>query len=163
MSEPPFHIVLYQPEIPHNTGAIGRTCVALGAKLWLVRPLGFRLDDKYIRRAGLDYWEYLDWEVVDDWKSLLEAMGDFRPWFLTKTGTRDYTTADFRFGEALVFGSESRGLPQWLLDSDPDRCRQIPMRPAARCLNLSVSAGIVAFEVRRQLVATGSMPADLDD
>ena len=70
--EPLLHVVLYQPEIPHNTGSVGRTCVAAGAKLWLVRPLGFRLDDYYLRRAGLDYWQHLEWEVVDDWAALVE-------------------------------------------------------------------------------------------
>jgi tRNA(Leu) C34 or U34 (ribose-2'-O)-methylase TrmL len=108
--QPLLHIVLHQPEIPHNTGSVGRTCVAAGAKLWLVRPLGFRLDDYYLRRAGLDYWQHLEWEVVDDWKALTErlpAAGQLgeerRPWFLTKTAQRSY--ADVRFDEGTCWCS----------------------------------------------------------
>src|SRR5207253_4336180 len=83
--DPCLHIVLYQPEIPPNTGSVGRTCVAVGAKLWLVGPLGFRTDDYYLRRAGLDYWRHLLWEVVDDWKALLERLPRRHPWLFTKT------------------------------------------------------------------------------
>ena len=79
------NIVLFEPEIHYNAGNVGRTCVALEAKLWLVRPLGFRLDDRHLHRAGLDYWEHLDWEVVDDWAALIQRFPDFRPWFFTKT------------------------------------------------------------------------------
>ncbi|MHB8900112.1 MAG: tRNA (cytidine(34)-2'-O)-methyltransferase [Thermoguttaceae bacterium] len=158
MSEPLLHIVLYQPEIPHNAGAVGRTCVALGAKLWLVRPLAFRLDDKHMRRAGLDYWEHLDWEAADDWDALLLRLGDRRRWLLTKTATRHYTAATFQTGDVLVFGSESRGLPRGLLESHADSCLQIPMRPEARSLNLSVSVAVAAFEVRRQLAEAGPSP-----
>jgi tRNA (cytidine/uridine-2'-O-)-methyltransferase len=158
MSEPTLHLVLFQPEIPYNAGAVARTCVALGAKLWLVRPLGFQLDDKHMRRAGLDYWDHLDWEVVDDWNALLNSLGNRRPWFLSKTATRHYTAAEFQFGDILVLGSESLGLPRSLLDADPDRCLRIPIRPQTRSLNLSVCAGIVAFEARRQLVAAGCLP-----
>ncbi len=82
--EPQLHIVLYQPEIPYNTGSVGRTCVAIGAKLWLVRPLGFRLDDYYLRRAGLDYWERLVWQAVDDWDSLTAQLPTRRQWLFTK-------------------------------------------------------------------------------
>ncbi|HEV3137375.1 MAG TPA: TrmH family RNA methyltransferase, partial [Pirellulales bacterium] len=93
--EPLLHIVLYQPEIPHNTGSVGRTCVAAGAKLWLVRPLGFRLDDYYLRRAGLDYWQHLEWEVVDDWDALIEKLPSRQPWFFTKTAETSYTQVRF--------------------------------------------------------------------
>src|SRR5262245_35541905 len=82
--EPRLHIVLHQPEIPYNTGSVGRTCVAVGAKLWLVRPLGFRVDDYYLRRAGLDYWEHLEWQVVDNWADLLSALPSSRRWLFTK-------------------------------------------------------------------------------
>ena len=150
MPDPALHIVLYQPEIPFNTGAIGRTCVALGAKLWLVRPLGFRLDDRHLRRAGLDYWQHLDWEAVGDWDRLLAVLPERPPWFFSKTATEAYTTAQFRPGDVLVFGSETQGLPQSLLDSHADRCLRIPMRPEARSLNLAVSVAIAAFEARRQ-------------
>src|SRR5204863_8834305 len=84
--EPLLHVVLYQPEIPQNTGNIGRTCVAVGAKLWLVRPLGFRLDEKHLRRAGMDYWPHVDWEAVEDWRELRTRLPDRPYWYLTKTG-----------------------------------------------------------------------------
>ncbi len=113
-----------------------------------------------MRRAGLDYWEYLDWEVVDDWEALQAALPDGRPWFFSKTATRQYTDVEFEFGDVLVFGSESLGLPRSMLDADEEHCLRIPIRPQTRSLNLSVSAGIVAFEARRQLVATGKMACD---
>jgi tRNA (cytidine/uridine-2'-O-)-methyltransferase len=160
MSEPLLHLVLLQPEIPFNAGAIGRTCVAIGAKLWLVRPLGFQLDSKHIRRAGLDYWEHLDWEVVDGWKELMKALPGCLPWLFSKTATRHYTDAEFRLGDVLVFGSESAGLPRSMLEADPERCLRVPMRPETRSLNLSVTAGIVAYEARRQLVAGGAVPSE---
>jgi tRNA (cytidine/uridine-2'-O-)-methyltransferase len=144
------HIVLYQPEIPDNTGNVGRTCVALGAKLWLVRPLGFRLDDRHLRRAGLDYWQHLDWETVDDWPSLLDRLPAYRPWFFSKRAARCYTDPAFTTTEVLVFGSESQGLPNTLLDANSDRCLQIPMAEEARCLNLAVSVAVAAYEARRQ-------------
>lgn len=98
--EPRLHIVLHQPEIPYNTGAVGRTCVAVGAKLWLVRPLGFRLDDYYLRRAGLDYWEHLEFEVVNDWAALMARLPSRKPWLLTKTATKLYT-APLRAGRSV--------------------------------------------------------------
>lgn len=150
MYEPVLHIVLYQPEIPYNAGAVGRTCVAVGAKLWLVRPLGFRIDDRYLRRAGLDYWPHLVWEVVDDWESLVARLPGRRPWLLSKTAETRYCDVRFQMGDVLVFGSESAGLPRSLLEENRDRTLRIPIRPETRSLNLSVSAGIVAFEARRQ-------------
>jgi len=150
MAEPLLHIVLYQPEIPHNAGAVGRTCVAVGAKLWLVRPLGFRISDRHLRRAGLDYWKHLDWEVVDDWDALLARLPGKKPWMMTKTAKTSYTEVRIQPGDALVFGSESQGLPRWLIEAAPDRCLRVPMRPEARSLNLSVSVGIVTYESLRQ-------------
>src|SRR5438270_682715 len=96
--EPRLHVVLHQPEIPYNTGSVGRTCVAAEAKLWLVRPLGFRLDDYYLRRAGLDYWEHLEWEAVDDWAALAARVPLERAWYFSKTATRLYTAAAFQPG-----------------------------------------------------------------
>jgi tRNA (cytidine/uridine-2'-O-)-methyltransferase len=151
MDDPILHLVLYQPEIPHNAGAVGRTCVAVGAKLWLVRPLGFRVDDRQLRRAGLDYWQQLEWEAVDDWDRLMRRLANPSPWLFSKTARTPYTDARFQRGDVLVFGSESQGLPKALLDANPDRCLRIPIRPEARSLNLSVSAGIVAFEAGRQM------------
>ena len=145
------HIVLHQPEIPDNTGNIGRTCVALGAKLWLVRPLGFRMDDRHLRRAGLDYWQHLDWEAVDDWSALLERLPGCRPWLFTKRAETIYSQAAFSPGDVLVFGSESRGLPDSLVESHRDRCLRIPMAAEARSLNLSVAVAIAAYEARRQV------------
>ena len=144
------HIVLYQPEIHYNTGSVGRTCVALGAKLWLVRPLGFRLDDRRLRRAGLDYWQHLDWQTVDDWDDLLTRLPEDRMWFFSKKVPTAYTEARFGADDVLVFGSESQGLPRSILDTHPDRCLRIPIHEDARSLNLSVSAAVAAFEVQRQ-------------
>jgi tRNA (cytidine/uridine-2'-O-)-methyltransferase len=151
------HIVLFEPEIHSNAGNVGRTCAALGAKLWLVRPLGFRLDDRHLRRAGMDYWDHLDWEAVDNWAALIERLPDRRPWLITKTATTLYTEVRYAPDDVLVFGSESRGLPPPLLKENAGRCLRIPMHPAARSLNLAVSVGIVAFEMLRQ---TGKMMND---
>lgn len=145
------NIVLYQPEIPQNTGNIGRTCVALGAKLWLVRPFGFRLDETRLRRAGLDYWEHLEWEAVDDWLHLGQRLDLSRAWLITKFGTRSYTSISYRAGDVLVFGSESKGLPESLRDEKSDMTLSIPMPGPVRSLNLSVAVGIVAYEAYRQI------------
>jgi len=145
-----FHIVLHQPEIPDNAGNVGRTCVALGAKLWLVRPLGFRLDDRHLRRAGLDYWQHLDWEVVDDWPALAARLAGCRLWYFTKRAARPYTEAALAPGDGLVFGSESQGLPPSLIELHPDHCLRIPMAAEARSLNLAVSVAVAAFEAARQ-------------
>ncbi|NQT17250.1 MAG: tRNA (cytidine(34)-2'-O)-methyltransferase [Planctomycetes bacterium] len=151
MDDPVLNIVLHEPEIPHNAGAVGRTCVAVGAKLWLVRPLGFRVDDRQLRRAGLDYWQHLPWEAVDDWAALLERLPNATLWCFSKTADTLYTDVRFRRGDVLVFGSESQGLPKSLLEANRDRCLRIPIRPEARSLNLSVSVAVVAFEARRQM------------
>ncbi|MFZ1935171.1 MAG: tRNA (cytidine(34)-2'-O)-methyltransferase [Thermoguttaceae bacterium] len=152
------HIVLHQPEIPDNAGNVGRTCVALGAKLWLVRPLGFRLDDRHLRRAGLDYWQHLDWEAVDDWATFQQRMPERRLWFFTKRATRLYSEAAFARGDVLVFGSESQGLPPSLLAANPDRCLRIPMAVEARSLNLAVSVAVAAYEAARQCSISTSSP-----
>ena len=151
--DPCLHIVLHSPEIPYNTGSVGRTCVAVGAKLWLVRPLGFRLDDYYLRRAGLDYWEHLEYEVADDWAALIARLPARKPWLLTKTATQLYTTPRFEKGDILVFGSESQGLPPSLLQEHRDRTLRIPIRPEVRSLNLSNSVAIAAYEALRQWAA----------
>jgi len=148
--EPLLHVVLYQPEIPYNTGSVGRTCVAVGAKLWLVRPLGFRIDDYHLRRAGMDYWERLAWEVVDDWDTLVAALGSARPWLFTKTAERSYLDVAYERGAVLAFGSESAGLPKSLLDANQDRQLRIPIRSEVRSLNLSNSVAVAAYEAVRQ-------------
>ena len=147
--EPRLHVVLYQPEIPYNTGSVGRTCVAIGAKLWLVRPLGFRVDAYHLRRAGLDYWQYLEWEVVDDWASLLERLPQDRHWYFSKKAARTYSEAEFTEGDVLVFGSESQGLPAEMLDLQT-RYLRIPTRGDVRSLNLSNAVAVAGYEVLRQ-------------
>jgi tRNA (cytidine/uridine-2'-O-)-methyltransferase len=145
------NVVLFEPEIAANTGSIGRTCVAAGAALWLVRPLGFHLDDRHLRRAGLDYWEQLDLRVVN---SLAEAEQSLRPgrfWYFSTKAKRSYTHAEFIPGDALVFGPETRGLPERLLSETPDRALRIPIRPEARSLNLANAVAIGVFEALRQL------------
>lgn len=153
--EPLFHVVLYQPEIPPNTGNIGRSCVAVGAKLWLIRPLGFQIDEKQLRRAGLDYWPHLEWEAVENWHVLAARLDGplacRRLWLFTKTATRSYTTAAFERGDLLIFGSESAGLPAELLARFPDQQLRVPMRPQVRSLNLSATAAIAMYEAVRQI------------
>ncbi|HEY4310365.1 MAG TPA: tRNA (cytidine(34)-2'-O)-methyltransferase [Pirellulales bacterium] len=163
--EPLLNIVLFQPEIPHNTGSVGRTCVAAGAKLWLVRPLGFRLDDYYLRRAGLDYWPHLEWEAVDDWAALVANLPSQRFYYFTKTATRSYTTVSYQPGDVAVFGSESQGLPAAILEPNRETALRIPIRPAARSLNLSNSVAIVTFEARRQWEQSGdrALPGEVGD
>ncbi len=148
--EPILHVVLYQPEIPYNTGSIGRTCVAVGAKLWLVRPLGFQIDDYHLRRAGLDYWQYLNWQVVDDWEELVAALPIERHWYFTRFATRLMGSAEFRPADVLVFGRESQGLPPQILPSEPERKLRIPARPEVRSLNLSNSVAVACYEAMGQ-------------
>jgi len=149
--EPRLHVVLHQPEIPYNTGSVGRTCVAVGAKLWLVRPLGFRVDDYYLRRAGLDYWEHLEWQVVDNWDELQSALPSARRWLFTKRAERSYLDARFQPADVLVFGSESAGLPDSLLNAHPaDSQLRIPTRVEVRSLNLSNAVAVASYEALRQ-------------
>lgn len=157
---PPLHVVLYQPEIPQNTGNIGRTCVALGAKLWIVRPTGFRLDASQLKRAGLDYWQHLNWEAVDSWEQLREAIPDARMWLLTKFAERPYHTAHFSPGDALVFGRETSGLPDKLRSEYADQLLSIPMPGPVRSLNLATAAGIVMYKAAEQigLLAGANIP-----
>ena len=157
---PRMHIVLFQPEIPPNTGAVGRTCVAVAAKLWLVRPLGFRVDEKTLRRAGLDYWRHLEWEVVDDWRALAAALPVDRAWYFTKSARHSYADVEYRFGEILVFGSETTGLPPWILEAHAERTLRIPTRPQVRSLNLSNSVAVAAYEADRQWRRAGWLDAD---
>jgi tRNA (cytidine/uridine-2'-O-)-methyltransferase len=145
------HVVLVEPEIPQNTGNIARTCLAAGARLHLVEPLGFDLDGAALRRAGMDYWEKCD---VHRWPSLgalrTEA-GLARFFYLTSKATRPYWEAHFGPGDYLVFGRETRGLPESLLEQEREHLLTIPMEPAARSLNLATSVGIVLYEARRQI------------
>ncbi|MCH2117199.1 MAG: tRNA (cytidine(34)-2'-O)-methyltransferase [Pirellulales bacterium] len=148
--QPKLHVVLHQPEIPYNTGSVGRTCVAVGAKLWLVRPLGFQVDDYHLRRAGMDYWQHLEWETVDDWEALEETLAPGRTWFFTKKAEQNYLDAEFQPGDALVFGSESQGLPGSILAKYADKTVRISTRPQVRSLNLSNSVAVATYEALRQ-------------
>ena len=149
----PINVVLFEPEIPQNTGNIGRTCVAVGAKLWLVEPLGFELTEKRLRRAGLDYWQHLDIEIVGDWDQLLQRLPDVSPWVYTKHATKCYLDAHYDIGDTLIFGNESSGLPAHIHDSWSDRCVRVPMRDEVRSLNLATTAGIAIYEAQRQINA----------
>ena len=153
--EPLFHVVLYQPDIPQNTGNIGRSCVAVGAKLWLIRPLGFRLDSRYLKRAGMDYWDHLDWEAVESWHELEQKLPGARFWLLTKFADRLVWDAEFEKGDVFVFGSESRGLPESLRASHAHHCLKLPMHETVRSLNLASTANTVLYEAVRQL---GGLP-----
>jgi len=146
---------LVEPEIAANTGAIGRTCVAAGAMLWLVRPLGFHLDDRHRRRAGLDYWPHLVWRAVDHLDEVVAALGADRLWSFSTKASRPYTTVAYRAGDALVFGPESRGLQARWLATNPDRSVRIPIRPEARSLNLANAVAIALFEAVRQIEPVG--------
>ncbi len=145
------HIVLYQPEIPQNTGNIGRTCVAISAKLWLVRPLGFRLDDQRMLRAGLDYWSRLAWEAVADWQTLTQRLGGRRMWYFSARARRAYTDAEFQEGDCLVFGNETEGLPETICDRASRESLTIPTTGDVRSLNLSNCVAVAAFEAMRQI------------
>lgn len=157
-SRPPLNIVLYEPEIAANTGAVGRTCVGLGVKLWLVEPLGFQIDDRKLKRAGLDYWQYLNWEIVPSWETLKKRLSEtngveedgLRYFFFSKRAKNSYDSIKYQLGDTLVFGAESRGLPESFV-TDPERGIRIPIKSQIRSLNQSVSVAIAAFEARRQL------------
>ena len=147
-----FHLVLHQPEIPFNAGAAGRLCLATGSTLHLIRPLGFSLEDKQVRRAGLDYWKDVDLVLWDSFAAMKEAAApEARFWFLSTKGTTAHWDAPFQEGDYLVLGSESRGLPESLLAEHSDALLRIPMQEAStRSLNLASSAAIVLYEAVRQ-------------
>ena len=146
------HVVLVEPEIPPNTGNIGRLCLAVGAHLHLVKPLGFSIDDKMLKRAGLDYWHEVKVTLWDTFRELQEAQSREARWFFLTTKTkRAYWDAEFRAGDFLVFGRETKGLPESLLAENEPRCLTIPMAPQTRSLNLATAAGIVLYEAMRQV------------
>ena len=150
---PRLHIVLHEPEIPPNAGNVGRTSVAIAAKMWLVRPLGFQIDDYHLRRAGLDYWDELEWEAVDSWPHLLErlaAEGAGSMWLFSARARRSYLDVAYTEGDVIVFGRESRGLPAEITSAHADRLLAIPSRPQVRSLNVANCAAIVAYEAIRQ-------------
>jgi tRNA (cytidine/uridine-2'-O-)-methyltransferase len=147
-----FNVVLIEPEIPPNTGNIARLCLATRSRLHLVEPLGFSVNDRQLRRAGMDYWHQVD---VQYWKNLIEFETATRPptrrFLLTTKSERRYWDAKFRQGDYLVFGRETKGLPESLLLSDSEHCLTIPMASEARSLNLATAVAIVLFEGLRQL------------
>ena len=153
-----FHVVLVEPEIPPNTGNIGRLCLATGAHLHLVKPLGFSIDDRTLKRAGLDYWKDVQvsvWESLTDLQSA-QAPGA-RYFFLTTKTDRPYWKMRFRDGDFLVFGRETKGLPEPLLEANREHLLTIPMTQQTRSLNLATSVGIVLYEAVRQqaMIADG--------
>ena len=149
--QPKLHIVLHQPEIPPNTGAIGRTCVALQAKLWLVKPLGFEITKKSLRRAGLDYWQHLSWQTVEDWTDLCQQIPVERFWLFSRFATRNYLSVDYQPGDALIFGRETAGLPVEITDQYPEALLRIEMHENVRSLNLSNAVAVAGFEAQRQI------------
>jgi tRNA (cytidine/uridine-2'-O-)-methyltransferase len=145
-----FNVVLVEPEVPPNTGNIGRLCLATGSTLHLVKPLGFSLDDRQLKRAGLDYWNEVDVRIWDSLCQLELAQDDAtRYFFLTTKSTRPYYNIDFRLGDFLIFGRETKGLPENLLAKHVDACLTIPMH-GTRSLNLATAVAIVLFEAVRQ-------------
>lgn len=151
-----FHVVLVQPEIPANTGNIARSCLATGATLHLVKPLGFSIDDRYLLRAGLDYWKEVNVVLWDNLEALRAAQAPgTRFFFLTTKTKRPYHEARFQPGDFLVFGRETKGLPEPLLEAESENLLTIPMTAKTRSLNLATSVGIVLFEAMRQ---TGFQP-----
>lgn len=147
----PLHIVLVEPEIPANTGNIARTCAATGTHLHLVRPLGFSTDDRTLKRAGLDYWYAVKIAYYDAFEEIRQAYPHGRFFFASTRASRRYSDFAFRDGDFFVFGKETKGLPQSLLDENPDTCMRLPMTDKVRSLNLSNTAAIVVYEALRQL------------
>lgn len=150
------HIVLYQPEIPHNTGAVGRLCLATGARLHLIKPLGFSLEDKYLKRSGLDYWAEVDVHVWDSWEQMRDQAGESACFmFIECQGEGLYWKADLHSpGELyLIYGPETRGIPTSIMDQYPGQTWQIPMR-GTRSLNLSTAVAVVLYEAVRQRTIT---------
>lgn len=159
---PAFNIVLHQPEIPNNTGNIGRTCIATGCALHLVHPLGFSTSEKACRRAGLDYWPRLAPTEHQSWESYLAAVapGPGRLWLFSTKATRAVWDAPLEMGDHLIFGKETAGLPDELLARHADRLVTLPMVPTERSLNLATAVCAVVYEGLRQLVGRGEVTLD---
>ncbi|MBO6165138.1 MAG: tRNA (cytidine(34)-2'-O)-methyltransferase [Eubacterium sp.] len=154
------NIVLHEPEMPANTGNIGRTCVATGSSLHLIEPLGFRINDKMLERAGLDYWPRLDVHYYNDINHFYENIGHNesnapRIFYATTKARQTYADVEYRDGDFIMFGKESAGIPEEILVEHPEECIRIPMLPGERSLNLSNSVAIVVYEALRQLKFPG--------
>lgn len=162
MTEPAaiLNVVLLEPEIPPNTGNVARLCAATRARLHLVKPLGFELDDARLKRAGMDYWRHVDWRLWDSWPHLVAAQPPpFAPWFVEAGGPHRHDQASFVPGDWVVFGRESAGLPRPLLEASPNRWVRLPMsHPEARSLNLSNCVAVVVYEALRQMGFPGDHP-----
>lgn len=161
-----FHIVLVEPEIPQNTGNIARTCAVTGAVLHLVEPLGFSIDDRQLKRAGLDYWHLLDVRRYANIEEFFEKNAGGRYFYLTTKAAQSYTEPKFQDGDYLMFGRETRGLPEPMLITNPERCIRIPMREGARSMNLSNAVAVTVFEALRQtdfagLTEAGKFPGEM--
>ncbi len=148
-------VVLYQPEIPPNTGSVARLCAATLTPLHLIEPLGFKIDDKHLKRAGLDYWEFVDLRVHRSWNHFIETVAPTTLWFFTKRAPKSYTATSYSEEDFLVFGPETRGLPEEMLQANAERALRIPMMgKGVRSLNLSNAVSIVLYEGLRQLGKT---------
>ncbi len=157
-----FNIVLLEPEIPHNTGAIGRTCVATNTRLHLIKPLGFDLDEKSVKRSGLDYWDDLDLRVYENYQDFLDKNPNARVFMATTKAEKTYADVEYRENDFIMFGKESKGIPEEILAVNKDLCIRIPMIEKHRSLNLANSASIIVYEALRQtnfegLLAVGEL------
>lgn len=148
-------IILHEPEQPGNTGAIGRTCLCAGASLHLIGPLGFKTSDKFLKRAGLDYWPRVGAREYDSYEDFLREHPDARIWYLTTKAHKTIADANYQDGDFLMFGAESAGIPEEILAEHPDRCVRIPMVEGERSLNLASSAAVALYEALRQLNYSG--------
>ena len=149
------HVVLVEPEIPPNTGSVARLCAATLTPLHLIEPLGFKIDDKHLKRAGLDYWEFVNLHVHKSWNDFIETATPKQLWYFSKRATKSYTATRYDDDDFLIFGQETRGLPQEILKANADRALRIPMMGSGvRSLNLSNAVSIVLYEALRQLGRT---------
>ena len=144
------NVVLYSPEIPQNTGNISRTCAVTGAALHIIRPIGFEISDRTLKRAGLDYWDKLDVTYYDSYEDFMRVNGDSPMFYFTAHTERPYTDIEYPDGAFLVFGRETMGLPRELIEANPETSVRIPMLPTLRCLNLSNAVAIAVYEALRQ-------------
>ena len=156
------HIALIEPRIPPNTGNIARLCAATDTPLHLIEPLGFSLDDKHVKRAGLDYWDKVDLWIHPNWFRFRDAISRDRCLYFSANAERDYRDAPYTANSVLIFGSETDGLPQKILEKHPDRCFRIPMPGEVRSLNLANAVSVVLYEGLRQLGVTDLPPPELE-
>lgn len=152
------HVALIQPQIPPNTGNIARLCAATGTPLHLIEPLGFEIDDRHLKRAGLDYWDDVDLWLHPDWFAFRDAISRDRCLYFSANAVTDYRQAPFRANSVLVFGSETEGMPPRILEKHPERCFTIPMDGPVRSLNLANAVSIVLYEARDRVAPLEAEP-----